>query len=526
MLLNQETLAGALEEACRLHADRIAVSKGEQALTYRDLDAAAKALARSFERLGVAAQERVICQVSNRPEHVIAALATWTAGGIHVGADHELTGRELSWLVGHTEAAVLVCEPVATAADPWAAIRTVQDEHPSTRIVVVGGAEMPGCHAFSALVNDAPAASSPEGPAGPRPEDAAAILFTSGTTGQPKGPIGIHRAFRQGWQTLADVLAFGPEDIHLGHLPLSHGYGLSTAVMALLTGGHLLLVERFSTSQALQLIGNERVTVFNGTPAHFILLTDRLDPSRHDVSSLRIGIGSAATFPVKLLRRIFDDLDMDLMLMYGSSESAGVLTTDRQTMLDGSVGKPHPGVISIVGPDHEPLPAGEIGEVAFNRTLVPIRYWRAPAASSPDPAEGDGPSMYYSGDIGRFDELGRLHVLGRLKHQIDRGGMKVDPGEVEMLLLTNPQIEDAAVIGTPNAVLGESVCACVVPAGGAAPTLADVRERLAPELAPYKLPEEMCLIDSIPRTSLGKIDREQLKSDVAALGDLQRLRER
>jgi acyl-CoA synthetase (AMP-forming)/AMP-acid ligase II len=308
-------------------------------------------------------------------------------------------------------------------------------------------------------------------------------------------------------------------------LPLTHGLGTSLAYMALSSGGRIVLTERFSADDSLRLIGEERITVLNGTPTHFILLTNRLDRARHDVSSLRTGVGSAASFPPPLLRRIFDDLGMDFLLMYGSSEGVGVSTTDKDDMLRGAVGRPVPGFVAIVGPDRDPVPGGEIGEIAFNRDFAEVEYWRDSAGGAP-PTPGPAPNgrWYYSGDLGRMDEQGRLYLLGRLKHQIDRGGLKIDPGEIEQALMRVPGLLDAAVIGMPNPVLGEIVCACVVPGPGGEPALTGLRHALGAELAPHKLPEELALLDAIPRTALGKVDRAALREAAAAAPRRERLR--
>jgi len=177
--------------------------------------------------------------------------------------------------------------------------------------------------------------------------------------------------------------------------------------------------------------------------------------------------------------------------------------------------------VTIVGPDRQPLPVGETGEIAFSRTVFPVRYWEDAGAnlfSNVASLEADGKGLwYYSGDRGRLDADGRLYVFGRVKLQIDRGGLKVDPVEVEMALFRCAGVADAAVLGRPNPVLGETVCACVVPAAGCSLTLEALRLSMQVQLAPYKLPEELILLDRIPRTQLGKVDLEKLKVDIASL---------
>jgi acyl-CoA synthetase (AMP-forming)/AMP-acid ligase II len=221
-----------------------------------------------------------------------------------------------------------------------------------------------------------------------------------------------------------------------------------------------------------------------------------------------MGIGSAAAFPPDLLRAVYDELGMEFMLMYGSSEGVGVATADRDDVLRGSVGRPQPGTVAVVDPEGEPVPPGETGEIAFSRAAFPVRYWDGP--------EAEDTGWYRSGDLGRLDGEGRLYVLGRIKHQINSGGLKVDPAEVEGALARAEGVHDAAVVGLPHPVYGETVCACVVAGPGAAPTLEGLRAELGEVLAPHKLPRELCLVDRIPRTRLGKVDLPALRAEAEA----------
>lgn len=504
-----ETLATALEAVCQRWPQRTALTFGARRMTYAELGASVDSLASRHRRRALRAGDRVVCQMSNRPELVVALGATWRCGAVHVGADWQLTVPELIWLLGHTGAAALVCEPPPTWEDPERALDQIREAFPGLHVLtagdVVGSAE--------AVV------PAPHLGAGPSPQDPAAIFVTSGTTGRPKTALGYHGNLCQRWRWLARTLAFTPDDVHLTQLPLSHGFGLMMAAGALLTGGRLVLLQRFSTEEALRTVHAERVTVLHGSPTHFRLLLDRRDPARHDLRSLRIGVGSAASFPPSLLRAIFDELGMAFMLMYGSSEGVGVVTTDPEDMLLGSVGRPEPGTVAILGEHDEPLPAGTTGEVAFSRRRYPVRYWeghpqrRPPFTSEPAP-------WYRSGDLGHFDDQGRLYVVGKLKHLITRGGLHVDPVEVENALLELPDVRDAAVVAQPNPVLGEIVCACIVPGPGCPTRLDEVRAALAGRLAPHKLPDALRTLDRIPRTPIGKVDLPALRRLVtAAVGE-------
>jgi acyl-CoA synthetase (AMP-forming)/AMP-acid ligase II len=509
-----------MEAAWTRWADRPAIYSGGCRTTYAQLGNAATSLAGAYRRLGIAPGDRVVCSMSNRPEHLVALCGAWLCGTVHVGADHKLTAPELAEVVRLTQASVLVYEPPDDAQNPLGVVATLRDTHPRLRIVVVTDGAVPDdCLTLSHLIGDVD--NRLERLSGPSPDDPAVVFITSGTTGTPKATTGFHQNLEQRWRRLGRWLTFGTDDVHLAQLPLSHGFGLMMAISALLAGGSLVVMNRFSGEEALELVAADRVTVLNGAPAHFKLLMQHLDPARHDVRSLRLSVGTAAPFPPALVMSIWESLGVQFMFMYGSSEGIGVATTDRDTILAGSVGSPEPGSVTIVGPDHRPLPLGEVGEIAFSRAVFPVRYWSGPGPEPLAPVDSRN-GWYYSGDLGRLDGDGRLYVFGRLKHQIDRGGLKIDPVEVEAAVLRCPDVADAAIIGVSNPALGETVCACVAPQPGHAPTLEQLRTALSETLAPYKLPEQLCILDQIPRTQIGKVDLPRLRSEVEAAAASQR----
>lgn len=504
------TLAAAFAATCRAHADRTALTWRGRHTTYRQLADDAAGLAHSWRNLGVAPGDRIVCSISNRPEWAIALGGAWLAGAVHVGADHGFTVPELSHVIERTGARALVYEPPADAADPFASLHELERLHPGLEVAVVGPpAVPPGFHRLHHLVPLGFGQGAPP-PDGAAPDDPAMVFVTSGTTGKPKATIGFHGNLAERWRRLGGWLGFDQDDVHLAQLPLSHGFGLMMAVAALLAGGRLVLAQRFSPDAALDDIEHERVSVLNGAPAHFRLLLDRLDRRPRDVSSLRLSVGTAAVFPAPLVRAIWDRLGVRFMYMYGSSEGVGVATTDADDILLGSVGRPAPESVAIVGADREPLPAGDVGEIAFSRRVFPVRSWGEPG--------GAGGDWFYSGDRGRLDDEGRLYVYGRIKHQIDHGGLKVDPVEVETALLGCRGIADGTVLGVPDPVVGELVCACVAVTGEQPqPRLGEIREELGKRLAPFKLPEELRYLDAIPRTQVGKVDLAALREQIATV---------
>lgn len=499
------TLAEAVANAVDRWSDRPAMSWCDRTLTYADLGRLASDLGRQLAGMGLQRGDRVLCRLANRPELLLYALAAWSRGAIHGAVDADLTDAELTWYVQTTRPAVLVVERTPSA-DVLARLRA---ESPGMRLLRLDPIGTPGTAPLAALLGrdllpDPDAAGLLVDPTGV--DDPAVILFTSGTTAEPKAVVRYQGQILDAWQRSAATLASGPEDVHLVHLPLSHGFGFGLAVAALLTGGKLVMLDRFSVEATLRTVQSEHVSVLHGTPTHFTLLSDRCAERGLLLPTLRIGMGSAASFSPELIRKVFDVLGMDLILVYGSSEGLGWITRDREAMLDGSVGVPPQGTARVVGPDGDDVVPGHVGEICIRRRAS-FHYWGERAGAAKDPES----PWYHTGDVGRVDGQGRIYVLGRVKHQVSRGGLRVDPGELESLLARHPDLADVAVVGLPDRVLGQVVCACVV-LKGADVSLDDLRSFLAPSLAKHKLPERICALDGIPRTQLGKIDRTELQA--------------
>ncbi len=515
-------LAPSLEAACRRWAGRPALTHRGRTLSYGELWRQVEALAAAYADVGVQPGDRLICQLPDRPEHVVAIAAAWARGAIHVGADHDLTAAELTRLALDTGARATVAQSCTSAPQ---APGQGEGCGPSVHVVFAGTGEAPVFRLDEVLAAP-PTCPAPPGP--PHDADDTALLFlTSGTTGRPKG---VQETLPALWAKLAyfaDAIAPGPDDVHLMYLPMTHAFGLKLSLMALLSGGRLVLLDRFSPEEALRLVTEERVSVLPGTPSHFTLLVQALDPARHRVDSLRWAVGAAAALTPPLLEQVYGKLGVELFFVYGCSEGFLTSTTDRGEIFAGSVGRhvfcgpegtPPDGRVAVVDPaTGAALAVDETGEIVFG-ARIPVRYWGQPAVAT------DG--WYHTGDLGRMDGEGRLFVTGRLKELINRGGLKVAPSEVEATLVRHPAVVDGAVVGVPDPVLGEAVCACVVVADGVAPGLAELRSFLGTSLARHKLPDELCVVEAIPRTKISKVDRSALAELVAEVGPTERLRPR
>jgi acyl-CoA synthetase (AMP-forming)/AMP-acid ligase II len=499
----------SLQDACLRWADRPALIHRGLTLTYAGLWERILALSWSYHSLGIRPGDRVMCQLPTSPEHLTAIGAAWAAGAIHVGAHPDLTASELSDLVARTGAGALLFAPGRGAEDPRVVLESVRAAHPSLLMISHDVDSDAADHRLSELLAARGSQAEPPFPSGP--EDAALLVFTSGTTGTPKAVIETLPALWSKLELFARAIAPTPEDVHLVYLPINHIFGLKLALMALASGGCVLLQDRFSPGAALSLAREHGVTVLPGTPTHLTLLLRHLRRDPHALAAVRCIPFAAAPPPPVLIEQLYERLDAGLVHIYGCSEGFVTLTTDPaeirrgavgSTVFEGPPGTPPTGTVAIVDPDSGAILSPDaLGEIAFG-IKVPVRYWGGPRAGA------DG--WYRTGDLGWLDARGCLTVSGRIRDVVNRGGMKVACAEVEAALAGHPELEECAVIATPDEILGEAICACVVPAGTHVPSLAELRSHFSRRLAPHKLPDELCVVPSLPRSKLGKLDRVAL----------------
>jgi len=408
MTATPSTLGEAFEQSYRRFAERPLLSWRGTTVTYGNVDLAARRLAAAYRRMGVVHGDRILCQLPNRAEILVSAAAAWKLGAIHVGADKDLTAVEVRSLLRWLRPTVAVVS--GRMAGELSPPDTADPDRAGPMVVVCeGGTALGRARPWSELLEGT---EELEAPSPLSPDDPAVILLTSGTTGRPKGVIRRQGQLLSHWTTTATFLEASPADRHLAQLPLSHGFGFGLAVAAVLTGGHLYLVDRFVAEEIFELVTAERITILNGTATHFDRLLKGFDPSLHDVSSLRAGAGSATRFPVTVLSGIFNQLGMRFVHTYGCSEGLGWKTVDREEILRGSAGSPPADHIRIVGPDGQPLPPGQVGEILVRKTH-PVDYWGQPEAT------GGGDADWHSmGDLGLIGEDGLLFISGRVGHQV------------------------------------------------------------------------------------------------------------
>ena len=336
-------------------------------------------------------------------------------------------------------------------------------------------------------------------------DDTAVVLYTSGTTGTPKGAQLTHANLAINADVSKQLFALGPEDVVLGALPLFHAFGQTCGLNAAVSSGaSLALVTRFDAGQALAVIERDRVTVFEGVPTMYAALLHHPERERFDAATLRLCVSGGAALPVELLRGFERTFGCVILEGYGLSETSPVACfnhPDRERK-PGSIGTPIEGVeMKLVGEDRQDLAAGEVGEIAIRGHNVMKGYWRRPDATA-ESIDADG--WFYSGDVARIDHDGCFFIVDRLKDLIIRGGYNVYPREIEEILYEHPAVREAAVIGIPHPELGEEVGAAVALKPGAEATPDELRGFVKASIAAYKYPRRIWFVDDCQRARPGR----------------------
>jgi len=484
-------LATILMNSAGSYPDRTAVRLDERALSYRDLDELSARVASWLAGRGITPGDRVGLMAPNTLEFVELYYGILRAGAVVVPMNPLFKSREVSYHLSDSGAAL---------AFAWHGVADQAAEgarSAGTDLVII---EPSGLAETLARSDPVPAVADRA------PSDTAVILYTSGTTGQPKGAELTHANLISNIEvTRTTLLGLRPADVMLGALPLFHSFG-QTVVMgcAIATGGCLTLLPRFDPVRALEIIKRDQVTVLAGVPTMYTAILHSAGGSAGDVASLRLCVSGGAAMPVELMRAFEKQFDCMILEGYGLSETSPVASfnhPDRERK-PGTIGQAIAGVeMRIQNDDGDPLPSGEIGEIAIRGDNVMKGYWRRPR----DTEEAMEGGWFRTGDLGRVDAEGYFSIVDRKKDMIIRGGLNVYPREVEEVLYEHPAVAEAAVIGVPDQLLGEEVAAVVTLKPGASADPDQLREHVKRQLAAYKYPRHVWIVDELPYGGTGKI---------------------
>jgi long-chain acyl-CoA synthetase len=490
-------LAASLARNAADNPDRVAIHLGDQTTSYGELDEQSARVAGLLAARGIAPGTPIGIMLPNVPEFASVYYGILRTGAVVVPMNPLLKAREIAYYLGDSGAPVIFA---------W---------HLTGSEVEIGAKEA-GAEAIlvdPATFPDILATASPAPQVVDRAAyDTAVVLYTSGTTGHPKGAELTHANLINNVEvSAADLFQLGPDDLIFGGLPLFHAFGQTcTLNAAIMTGASLTVLPRFDAAKALGILADQRVTIFAGVPTMFSALLHVPDRSDYDVSALRLCISGGAAMPVEVLRQFEDAFDCIVLEGYGLSETSPVASFNHpgRERKPGSIGTPIRGVeMRVVDASGAEVPQGEVGEIAIRGHNIMKGYLNKPEATA-EAVSADG--WFRTGDIGRVDEDGYYYIVDRKKDLIIRGGYNIYPREIEEVLYEHPEVAEAAVVGMPHPELGEEVGAAVALKPGATVTPDELRSYVKSQVAAYKYPRRVWIVDALPKGPTGKILKKEI----------------
>ena len=532
---DKQTIGDLLNQAADRFGPREALMYEGRRWTFDAFREETDRVARALIGLGIQPGDKVSLWMPNRAEWLFLFGAVAKIGAILVPINTRFRTGDMEYLVNHSDSAALILMDQSGPVDYLDMLRQVAPEidtgdpaelrpaaFPALRNVIIIGDERPagaiGWDAMLAGADEVPDAELAQREAAVSPDDTFLLMYTSGTTGFPKGVMHCHNPIR----TITDAanrMAMSSRDVILMYLPLFHCFGLYEGpLMSWVTGARVVLTTMFEAGETLRLIESEQATVMNGFDAHFYDLCHHPDVDNTDRSSLRtilLAVGMASSEPVA---RLAQEKFCPTLSAWGMTE-VGVGAT--RTFLDAPVddrcvesGHPLPGYeFKVIDPDTgDVLPPATMGELCVRGYATMQGYYKRPEAT----AEAiDGEGWFHTGDVATIRDDGSVRFLGRYKDMLKVGGENVDPTEVEAFLLEHPAISKAQVIGVPDPRLSEVACACVVVEPGQAITDADLDAFCRGKMASFKIPRHLLVLDDYPMTSSGKVQKYLLRQMAA-----------
>lgn len=492
-------LASILTESAARNPDHVAIKLDDE-LSYAMLDGASAHIAGLLSEHGVGPGDRVGIMLPNVPYFPVCYYGTLRAGGVVVPMNVLLKKREVEFYLSDSGAKLLFAwEAFADDAQAGA------DAADAECIVVKPGE-------FEQLVG---AASPVTGVADAADDDTAVILYTSGTTGTPKGAELTHSNLKRNCEIADGLFDLGSDAVILGALPLFHSFGQTCCMnAAIAAGATLTLIPRFEPAKALEIIQRDRVNVFEGVPTMYGAMLHERDRDQYDASSLRLCASGGSAMPVELMRGFEEAFGCKVLEGYGLSETSPVASfnhPDRERK-PGSIGTPVAGVeMKVVDDEDNDVSQGEVGEIVIRGHNVMKSYWRKPDATDEVMRGG----WFHTGDMAKVDEDGYFFIVDRKKDLIIRGGYNVYPREIEEVLYEHPAVREAAVVGIPDDSLGEEVGAAISLKDGEEVDPNALRSYVKERVAAYKYPRKVWLVDDLPKGPTGKI----LKREIDLPGD-------
>lgn len=494
-------LANLLAESAAKHPDRIAIRLDDVAVPYGAMEQVSQRVAGLLASKGIGRGDRVGVMLPNVPHFPMVYYGALRLGAIVVPMNVLLTAREIKHYLSDSGAKlILVWHDFAAEAEEAGAETGVE-------VLPVEPTR----------IGELVAAADPvEEIAEVEADDTAVVLYTSGTTGQPKGAELTHSNIGTNVDACLELFTPSEQDVIFGGLPLFHIFGQTACMnVAVAVGGEITLLPRFDAQKALEIIQRDKVSIFMGVPTMYAALLHAPDRSDYDVSSLRLCVSGGAALPMEILTAFEKEFGSPVIEGYGLSETSPVASFGRLDMKrkPGTIGTPIDGVeMRIVDDGGKVLGVGDVGEVQIKGPNVMKGYWNMPEATA-KAIDPDG--WFSSGDMGTVDEDGYFKIVDRKKEMIIRGGYNVYPREIEEVLYEIPAVAEAAVMGIPHDDLGEEIVAVVSFREGESATTDEIQAYAKEQVAAYKYPRHIVVLDELPKGPTGKLLKREIDlSDV------------
>ncbi len=516
------TIPAVVERAGAVFGDREGLVDGERRLTFAELAAAADEAGRAFIASGIERGDRVAIWAPNMGEWVVAALGAFRAGAVVVTVNTRFKGAEAAHVIATAQARVLLTTTDFLDTDYVALLAEAGVPDCLEETVVLAGPVPDGAVAWADVLARGssvdPAASAARA-AEIEADDVSTIIFTSGTTGKPKGAMLRHGASVRAYHDWAGVVGLTEGDRYLIVNPFFHCFGLKAGILAcLITGATIVPHPVFDVPSVMRRVDEERISMLPGAPAIYQTILDHPDLDQFDLSTLRLAVTGAATVPVEMVRRMASELTFkNIVTGYGLTESTGVTTmcrhTDDPEIIANTAGRPIPGVeVLVVDGDGKALEPGQPGEVVVRGYNVMAGYFGDEAATA-EAIDADG--WLHTGDVGVLDEGGNLKITDRTKDMFVVGGFNAYPAEIENMLMEHPSVGQVAVIGVPDHRMGEVGRAYVVPRAGATVDETELIAWAREKMANYKVPRSIEVVDALPLNATGKVLKYVLREQAA-----------
>jgi fatty-acyl-CoA synthase len=522
------TLGETLDRAAIAFPDKEAVCfVGDEdcRMTYSELNEEVNRMAGGLIKLGIKAGDKISLWMPNRAEWIVAWFAAPKIGAIMVPMDTWYKPGEAEYIIGHSESVAIVTSTEFGKTDFLSMISQIRPNLPLLKHIIVidregKGIEKEGTVSYDSLLEKGNDWRENQEYTDRRfqneLDNVAFILYTSGTTGKPKGAMLTHMNIVANAKDAASIMKVTYRDRLLVPVPFSHLFGCVIGVtLTVVHGASIVVMETFEPEDVLKVIEKEKCTICHGVPTMFIRELEVLKVHNYDTTSLRTGIIAGAPCPVDTMEGIMNVMKCNICIGYGLTECSLVTLTRFEDTLEQrveTIGKPLPNVeVKIVDPDHNPVQQGEKGELACKGYNVMKGYFKMPEQTE---KAIDSEGWLYTGDLATVDEKGYYRIVGRKKDMVIVGGFNVFPREIEEYLIAHPKIQEVAVVGVPDHDLGELVAAVVIPEPEVEITDQEIVDYCYGKMASAKVPRYVFIQEDLPLSSRGKVISKIVPSEV------------